>query len=236
MRQISHIVTRPGRILGDPPVDIPVPQDFATMPGIPQRSTDVDFYSREYPLQRQQVEHAADTEWALSVGTSAMQQYHHEHQAVMEPFYALVHASGDLEPTGTPAGEDVTALIKAKARALGYLDVGITAHDRRYVYEDRRRHVKYEHAICLAPEQDFVQMQSAPSMDAEHGHYGTYEIQAPLGLQLAEYIRSLGYHAQVHGPSNHSAVTIPMFVQAGPGQLGANGQLLTPHAGARCRL
>jgi len=62
MRQISHIVTRPGRTLNDPPVDIPVPQDFATVPGIPQRSKDVDFYSREYPLQRQQVEHAADTE------------------------------------------------------------------------------------------------------------------------------------------------------------------------------
>ena len=27
-----------------------------------------------------------------------------------------------------------------------------------------------------------------------------------------------------------------MFVAAGLGQLGANGQLLTPHAGARCRL
>jgi hypothetical protein len=32
MRQISHIVIRPGRTLGDPPVDIPVPQDFATVP------------------------------------------------------------------------------------------------------------------------------------------------------------------------------------------------------------
>src|SRR5215467_6574921 len=106
MRQISHIVTRPGRKLGDPPVDIPVPQDFATVPGIPQRRTDVDFYSREYPLQRQQVEHAADTEWAPAVGTPDMQQYHHAHQEVMEPFYALMNASGDLEPTGTPTGED----------------------------------------------------------------------------------------------------------------------------------
>ncbi|MGE3536855.1 MAG: hypothetical protein AB7N91_05365 [Candidatus Tectimicrobiota bacterium] len=236
MRTVSHIVTRPGRTRHDPPVDIPVPKDLETVPGIPQNSRDVDFYSREYPLQRQQVEHAADTEWAPSVGTPEMQKYHHEHQAVMQPFYGLMNASGNLEPTGTPSGEDVTALIKAKARELGYLDVGITAHDRRYVYEDRRQHVKYPHAVCLALEQDFVETQSAPSMDAEHGHYGTYEIQAPLGLEMAAYIRSLGYHAQVHGPSNHSAATIPMFVQAGLGQLGANGQLLTPHAGARCRL
>src|SRR2546430_14281202 len=36
MRPISHVVTRPGRTLGDPAVDIPVPQDLATVPGIPQ--------------------------------------------------------------------------------------------------------------------------------------------------------------------------------------------------------
>lgn len=236
MKKVSHIVTRPGRQSSDAPVEIPVPEDFATVPGIPQNAKDVSYYAREYPLQRQQVEHAADTEWAHSVGTEDMQKYHHEHTAVMEQFYPDMNRSGNVEPVGAPTGEDVTELIKQKARELGYLEVGITAHDRRYIYEDRRHHAKYPHAICLALEQDYVGLQSAPSMDAEHGHYGTYELQAPLGLEMAGYIRSLGYHAQVHGPSNHSSATIPMFVAAGLGQLGANGQLLTPHAGPRCRL
>ncbi len=236
MLKIGHVVVRPGRRHGDDPVEIPVPEELETVPGIPMNSKDVDFYSREYPLQRQQVEHAADTEWAPTVGTEAMQQYHHEHQAVMEQYYPLMNRSGDVPPTGTPTGEDVTELIRTKAREMGYLEVGFTAHDPRYIYQDRKSHVKFGNAICLALEQDFEETQSAPSMAAEHGHYGTYEIQAPMGLEMAEYIRSLGYGAQVHGPSNHSAATIPMFVAAGLGQLGANGQLLTPHAGARCRL
>ena len=236
MLKVGHVVTRPGRKLGDAPGDIPVPEELETVPGIPITSREVDFYSREYPLQRQEVEHAADMEWALSIGTEAMQEYGKEHDSTMEPFYALMNSSGDLEAAGTPTGEDVTELIKAHARELGYLEVGMTAHDPRYIYQDRRSHVKYTHAICLALEQDFVETQSAPSMAAEHGHYGTYEIQAPLGLKMVDFIRSLGYQAQVHGPSNHSAATIPMFVAAGLGQLGANGQLLTPHAGARCRL
>lgn len=236
MLKVGHTVVRPGRRYGDDPVEIPVPEELETEPGIPMVSKDVDFYSREYPLQRQQVEHAADTEWAPSVGTPAMQSYHHQHQAVMEEFYPLMNRSGDLPPTGTPSGQDVTDLIRHKAREMGYLEVGFTLHDPRYVYQDRKAHVKYPNAVCLALEQDYAETQSAPSMDAEHGHYGTYEIQAPLGLRLADYIRSLGYHAQVHGPSNHSAATIPMFVAAGLGQLGANGQLLTPHAGPRCRL
>lgn len=75
MRKIGHVVTRPGRKSGDAPVDIPVPQELETVPGIPQNGKDVSLYSREYPLQRQQVEHAADTEWAHSVGTDEMQQY-----------------------------------------------------------------------------------------------------------------------------------------------------------------
>ena len=99
-------------------------------------------------------------------------------------------------------GEDVTALIKAKAREMGYLEVGMTAHDPRYIYQDRKDHVKYTHAICLALEQDFEETQTAPSMAAEHGHYGTYETQAPMGLEMVDYIRSLGYQAQVHGPSS----------------------------------
>ncbi len=236
MLKVGHVVVRPGRRYYDADVEIPVPEELETVPGIPMVSKDIDFYSREYPLQRQQVEHAADTEWAPSVGTQAMRAYQVQHDAVMDEFYPAMNRSGDLEPTGTPTGEDVTELIRAKAREMGYLEVGFTNHDWRYVYQDRKSHVKYPNAVCLALEQDFAETQSAPSMDAEHGHYGTYEIQAPMGLRMADYIRSLGYHAQVHGPSNHSAATIPMFVAAGLGQLGANGQLLTPHAGARCRL
>ena len=236
MLKTGHVVVRPGRRFGDDPVEIPVPEELETVPGIPMVSKDVDFYSREYPLQRQQVEHAADTEWAPTVGTEAMQAYKVEHDNVMEQFYPLMNRTGELEPTSAPTGEDVTGLIRRKAREMGYLEVGFTSHDLRYVYQDRRPYAKFPNAVCLALEQDYEETQSAPSMAAEHGHYGTYEVQAPMGLELSDYIRSLGYHAQVHGPSNHSAATIPMFVAAGLGQLGANGQLLTPHAGARCRL
>ena len=55
----------------------------------------------------------------------------------------------------------------------------------------------------------------------------------PCRWSLADYIRSLGYHAQVHSHSDSSAPYIPMFINAGLGQLGANGQLLMPHFGSR---
>ena len=67
-------------------------------------------------------------------------------------------------------------------------------------------------------------------------HGGTYEAQWPLSIALVDYIRSLGYYAQVSGPVWHLQAMIPMFVAAGLGQLGANGQLLSPHFGSRARL
>ena len=73
-------------------------------------------------------------------------------------------------------------------------------------------------------------------MEAEYAHYGTYEIMGELALALADYIRALGYRAQIHSPNDNSAAYIPMFVEAGLGQLGANGQLLSPHFGSRARL
>ena len=101
MLKVGHVVVRPGRKAGMGPVEIPVPEELETVPGIPMVSKDIDFYSREYPLIRQQVEHAADTEWAPTVGTEAMQAYRLQHNAVMDEFYPTMNRTGDLEPTGT---------------------------------------------------------------------------------------------------------------------------------------
>ena len=88
----------------------------------------------------------------------------------------------------------------------------------------------------MALEQDYWQTQTIPSMEAEFAHFGTYEIEGALALDLADFIRDLGYRAQIHSPNDNSAAYIPMFVEAGLGQLGANGQLLSPHFGSRSRL
>jgi ferredoxin len=91
-------------------------------------------------------------------------------------------------------------------------------------------------AICIALEQDYVKTQTIPSMAGEETHFGTYFNQGPLTMELTDFIRSLGYRVQVSGPTWHYGPMIPMFVEAGLGQLGANGQLLSPHFGSRARL
>ncbi len=236
-KKVHHVVNRPGRIAGDPDVQIPVAEDLATVPGSPVRDKDVTFYSREYPIESQTVEKAADRAWAWTVYIPDLLTYRKKHEEVSKPLIDAAAVSGDIEPTVKPNEEvDFTASIRDKARELGFGEVGFTRYDRRYTYASKKKWVKFENAICLALEQDYDQTQTIPSLEAEYAHFGTYEIEGELGLKLADHIRSLGYHAQVHSPNDNSGPFIPIFVDAGLGQLGANGQLLSPHFGSRARL
>ena len=236
-KSVHHVVTRPGRTPDHPDVHIPVADDLATVPGIPMRENDLAFYSRVYPIETQNIEKAADREWVWTVYSEEMAAYRKQHDDINEPLVQAASTTGDIEPEVSPIpGKDVTAEIRAKALELGFGEVGFTRYDRRYTYTSKKRWAKFEHAICVALEQDYWQTQTIPSMDAEFAHFGTYETEGEYLLQLADHIRSLGYFAQVHSPNDNSAAYIPMFVAAGLGQLGANGQLLSPHFGSRARL
>ena len=236
-KPISHVVRRPGRKPGDADVEIPVAADLASVPGIPVIDADVSFYSRVEPLKSQAVEKSAEQRWAETIYTDDVAEYKKGHYTRVKPLVDAAAGSGDLEPTAEPVpGRDVTDDIRRKARELGFGEVGFTRYDRRYTYVSNKSWVKFTHTVCLALEQDYDQTQSIPSIEAEYAHFGSYELAGGLCLELAAFIRDLGYRAQIHSPNDTSSPYIPMFVSAGLGQLGANGQLLSPHFGSRSRL
>ena len=238
MLKIGHEVVRAGKRPGDPPVTIPVPDELEIQPGIPTDQREVDWYAREEPLEIVNITERAASDWAMRVKDTdlRMAEMRKEHDNLTKPMLLAQRTSAEIEPTADPTGEDVSELIKGKARELGFVEVGITAFDYRYVFQYKKDWVKFPHAICLATEQDYERTQTLPSVPAEIAHSGTYRISSGGAMELADYIRSLGYHAQVHNPSENSSPWIPMFVNAGLGQLGACGYLLTPHVGSRCRL
>ena len=237
MLKIGHKVTRPGREPSDEPVTIRVPEELETMPGILQNQSDVDFYTREYRLESQTVDWTADVEWRNTRQTKDTKEAFGMHFNLDSDHAIAATKSGDIEPTTKPVpGKDVSKEIKARAREVGFGEVGITRLDRRYVFDNHKSWSKFSHAICLAYEQDYEATQVTPNLDSEGTHFGTYRAMQEQGFALADHIRSLGYHAQLFSPAINNAVFIPMFVEAGLGQLGANGQLLSPHFGSRARL
>ena len=238
MLKIGHVITHPGRKPGDSSVTIPVPEELETVPGIPTNQREVDWYAREYPLEDMHLTERASYEWSNRIRDGHVEErgIRKEHDKRSEPLRTASRASGELEPTGKPAGEDVSQLIKKKAREGGFVEVGITAYDYRYTFQSKRDWVKFDHAICLASEREYGAVQIIPGAQAEELALSDYRQAAAGALELAAYIRSLGYRAQVHNPNEHIEAYIAMFVAAGLGQLGACGYLLGPHSGNRMRL
>ncbi len=239
MLKIGHEVVRPGVRLGDPTYTIPVPEELATVPGIPLDDRQVDWYAKEYPLESMNITERSSREWAngLRDQHAEMREIRKEHEKLNRALIMSARATADIEPTAEPTGEDLTEAIKEKARELGFIEVGITFFDHRYTFSSKKDHTTYyPNIICLAYEQDFEPTQTIPSVDAEIVHSSTYRTEGAAALELGNFIRSHGYHAQVTGSGDSPGPYIPMFVEAGLGQLGACGYLLTPHVGNRCRL
>ena len=238
MLKIGHQVVRPGKTLKDDPVAIPVAEELETIPGIPLNQREIDWYSREYPLERHYEAERSSYGWFYANRNLNVQMGHidREHEKLSRSLILAGRETADMQPTAEPAGEDVTDLIKDHAKRLGFLEVGFTAYDHRYEFKAKKGFTQLPTAICLAYEQDYEATQTIPSIDAEIVHASGYRTQAAAGLKLGNFIRSLGYQAHVIHTSDSTGPIIPMFVAAGLGQLGACGYLLTPHEGSRARL
>ena len=241
MLKVGHTVKVPDSLRGPTPRDpgpeiIPVPEELEGVPGNPQKPDTVSFYARNYPVETHAVENFVYRKWNREV--SDIKEIRDEYERQNKPIIIASMETGEIEPTTEPVrGKDVTKEIKDKAMELGFAMVGLTAYDNRYTYKSKKRWVKpFPHAICLAMEQPYEETQMIPSEPAEKAVFDTYVGMGALGLELADYIRSMGYHAQVHAPGDPGAVVIPMFVAAGMGQQGAMGYLLSPHFGSRHRL
>jgi reductive dehalogenase len=88
--------------------------------------------------------------------------------------------------------------------------------------------------IALAFEEDFHGIANSPGRLASAAVGNGYSRMAFTATSLAEFIRALGYRAIPAG--NGTGLSIPMAIDAGLGQLGRLGLLITPKYGPRIRL
>lgn len=132
----------------------------------------------------------------------------------------------------------LTDEIRARALALGINAIGFASYDPRYTFVETPLNegpLSTGSVIVTVLEQDFDVTQAIPTSRAERSIMRTYLQHIDKALILAEMLHERGIEAQVQGPAGRLA-SIPYAVQAGLGQLGLNGQLLTPVAGSRARL
>jgi len=159
------------------------------------------------------------------------------------PINALFKFPGEKPVTNDRPG--MTRQIKKVARFLGADLVGIAPLDLRWVYsyhyiektgESKPVEIDEQlpYVISMAVEEDYKMIHMAPNALLLAEAARQYSRMAFLVGAVAQFIRLIGYHAI---PSiNDSALNIPIAIDAGLGQLGRHGMLITPQFGPRQRL
>lgn len=128
----------------------------------------------------------------------------------------------------------LTASLRAEADRIGLSRIGVAANDPKYSFKVSDAEQLPNVIVCLV-EQDWELTQQIPSDEAEKSAMFGYAEGMKRTALLAEYLKDQGYRAAPQGFTG-DGITIHYGVAAGLGQLGLNGQLLTPEAGSRCRI
>ncbi|MCX7013327.1 MAG: reductive dehalogenase [Candidatus Sumerlaeota bacterium] len=141
------------------------------------------------------------------------------------------------EPEDWPA---FTRRVKRAARFFGASAVGVARVDPRWVYacDQQERLVELPQgmntAVVLAVAMDYRMLRSSPSAWAAAATGNGYSRMAFVKACMARHLHELGWNALASG--NDTALSIPLAIDAGLGEAGRNGLLMTPQYGPRVRL
>jgi reductive dehalogenase len=143
----------------------------------------------------------------------------------------------------------MTDLIKRTAGWFGADLVGIASLDRTWVYSHWGDHSVqlglggsvgeplelpdyFTNVIVMAVEMDYQHVRRSPAVEAATDL--AYSKMGFIAPSMARFVQELGYHAMPSG--NDTALSIPLAVDAGLGELGRNGILITDKYGPRVRI
>ncbi|WP_461205415.1 4Fe-4S dicluster domain-containing protein [Clostridium sp. DL1XJH146] len=141
--------------------------------------------------------------------------------------------------------ESITTKIKGLAKYYNAKLVGITKMKDEHYYSYRGREAEnygekientHKYGIVFAVEMDKEMIFRAPQVSEAVAVTKGYIDAAVIGMVLSYYIRELGYGARNHMDGNYLVVAPLVAEDAGLGEIGRNGLLITKEFGPRVRL
>jgi len=126
--------------------------------------------------------------------------------------------------------------VKKVAKLFGASSVGIAPLNRLWLYKESDQEVgpDYENVIVCALEMDYDAIMTSPAASCSAATGNAYSRMVFTAASLAQFIRALGWKARASG--NDSGLSVPMAIEAGLGEAGRHGFLITPAYGPRVRL
>ena len=142
--------------------------------------------------------------------------------------------------------EEMSSILKRVTLHLGADEVGIARLNPAYVYSHvgrgpepwgKKIRNKQPYVIVLSVEMDYTKVEEAPRIGISEETALQYLNLQRIAIVLARYIRNLGWAARGHvSGSNYQIMLPPVAHDAGLGELGRHGYLISPRFGARIRL
>jgi len=140
--------------------------------------------------------------------------------------------------------EKAGRFIKGWAKKLGAVSIGFSELQDYHKYSvigrgaDYGREVKLNHkfAIALTVEMDKQMVDTAPHGPTAMESAQQYVNAGTIAVQLAEFILGLGFSARAHIDGNYRVVCPLIAKDAGLGEIGRMGLLMTPELGPRVRI
>lgn len=167
---------------------------------------------------------------------------------------AMVGPMAEMEAmeTGKPAGlsrADASRIVKGYARHIGADIVGICRTDPDWAYS-KRGEIFYDnwedwgekipeplpYTVVIGTEMDHDLVVGSPHTPTVIESSRDYALGAFLTTQLAAYFSALGYKASAQHSRHYDLLMVPLAVDAGLGELGRLGYLISDKFGPRVRL
>ncbi|MBB6482506.1 4Fe-4S dicluster domain-containing protein [Spirochaeta isovalerica] len=138
----------------------------------------------------------------------------------------------------------ITRYIKEWAGLLGVVSIGITElkDDHRYSIGGRREKYgkpvinNHKYAIAFTVEMDRDSLRRGPKAPTVMESARQYLNAGTIAVQIAAFIRGLGHSAKAHIDASYEVVCPLVARDAGLGELGRTGLLITPELGSRVRI
>ncbi|MGC9374586.1 MAG: reductive dehalogenase [Bacteroidales bacterium] len=138
----------------------------------------------------------------------------------------------------------ISRLVKSWLKSLGAHSVGVTQLKDYHLYSHKGRGTLYgkaiqnnhPYAIAFTVEMNHEMIQAAPKGSAVMESGQQYLNSGTMAVQLASFIRKLGYSARAHIDGNYELICPLVARDAGLGEIGRMGLLMTPKLGPRVRI
>ena len=194
------------------------------------------FTHRDYALR--------NAAWYIADFTADLLEQSDDRKEGFLDTFTMFREGATVKLEGVPP-EEMSADVKRAGTFLGAELVGICEYDERWVYTHNysRRDQQSKpmdlpddlpNVVVLANEMHMDTIKTVPSALSGAATGQGYSKDIIAVLSLTQYIRNLGYRAVAS--MNDTALSIPLAIQAGLGQYGRHGLLITKEFGPRVRI